>query len=101
MSIKQALRIGAGLGKGIVAVMGGLLILLGIPLLVLPGPGVLVILLGLGILSIAFHWPRVAFRRLWQLLRSRLWADSRAGGGGSPANQQLKLSRRSGKQLTK
>lgn len=45
-------------------VLGGLLILLGTLMLVLPGPGIVVILLGLGVLGTTSAWARRARVRL-------------------------------------
>ncbi|HXH64148.1 MAG TPA: PGPGW domain-containing protein [Mariprofundaceae bacterium] len=42
----------------VVAVIGGTLVLLGIVMLVTPGPGILTILAGLGILALEFYWAR-------------------------------------------
>ena len=57
----------AGLRRG-AATFGGLaLILAGVPMLVLPGPGVLAILLGLSILAGQFPWAR------WLLASVTLW----------------------------
>ncbi|MFN3408197.1 MAG: PGPGW domain-containing protein [Limisphaerales bacterium] len=46
-----------------VALIGGTVILIGIALLVLPGPGVLTMLGGLAILATEFLWARRALRR--------------------------------------
>lgn len=54
--------------KVVVSTVGGLVIVVGLALLVLPGPGMLVVLLGLGILSTEFHWPK----RLRERLRDRV-----------------------------
>ncbi len=43
----------------VVAVVGGTVLLIGGALIFLPGPGVLVILVGLGILAAEFAWARV------------------------------------------
>jgi tellurite resistance protein TerC len=58
----------------LVAVAGGALLALGIALIVLPGPAVLVIPAGLGVLSIEYGWAR--------RLRERVvaWARSRQSG---------------------
>ena len=55
-----------------VAVVGGLLVLAGIAMLALPGPGILAILAGLGLLALEFDAARD--------LRDRLagWARTRA-----------------------
>jgi len=42
----------------IIAVIGGTVLLFGIALLVLPGPAVIVIPIGLGILGVEFAWSR-------------------------------------------
>jgi len=42
-----------------IALLGGTVILVGAAMLVLPGPGILVILFGLGILGVEFAWARV------------------------------------------
>jgi uncharacterized protein (TIGR02611 family) len=47
-----------------VAIIGFKVILLGVVMLVTPGPGWLMILLGLGILSVEFVWARRLHRRL-------------------------------------
>lgn len=46
-----------------IAVLGGAIILLGLALLVLPGPGALIITAGLAILATEFLWARSAMRR--------------------------------------
>ena len=51
-------RLKQGLWRAGVAVLGGALLLLGLALLVLPGPGMLVIPLGLGVLGLEFAWAR-------------------------------------------
>jgi uncharacterized protein (TIGR02611 family) len=42
-----------------IAIAGGVVVLVGAAMLVLPGPGIVVILLGLGVLSLEFEPPRV------------------------------------------
>jgi hypothetical protein len=44
--------------------LGAVLIPVGIVLIPLPGPGFLLIAVGLGILSLEFHWPRRMLRKL-------------------------------------
>ena len=46
------------MAKLVVGVLGSALILLGVPLLVLPGPGILLILAGLALLSLEFTSAR-------------------------------------------
>jgi hypothetical protein len=47
-----------------IAIAGGLVMMVGAALLVLPGPGVVVIVLGLAILSLEFERPRDWLARL-------------------------------------
>jgi tellurite resistance protein TerC len=58
--------------KVVVGVLGASVLALGIALLVLPGPGILVIAAGLAILSLEFawarHWLRVVKQRGQQAL---------------------------------
>ena len=52
-------------GKKIfIAILGGLVLLIGILMIVLPGPALIVIPLGLGILSLEFERPRIWLVRL-------------------------------------
>jgi hypothetical protein len=50
--------------KLVVAVVGTTVILLGVALIVLPGPAIVVIPLGLGILGLEFAWARKVLRGL-------------------------------------
>jgi hypothetical protein len=49
--------------KIVVAVLGGTVLLLGLALLVLPGPGLLIIAAGLAILASEFLWAKHALRK--------------------------------------
>jgi uncharacterized membrane protein len=49
--------------KFFIALIGGTVVLLGIALLILPGPGLLVIAGGLAVLATEFIWARRAMRR--------------------------------------
>lgn len=53
--------------KVIVGVIGGTVVLLGVVMIVLPGPAIVVIPLGLGILASEFVWARRAVKKgkLW------------------------------------
>ena len=51
------------LRKVIVAVIGLTILLLGVAMIVLPGPAIIVIPVGLGILATEFAWARRAVRR--------------------------------------
>jgi hypothetical protein len=46
-----------------VALIGGTVLLIGLALLVLPGPGVLVMAAGVAILATEFNWARRAWRK--------------------------------------
>lgn len=47
-----------------VAIVGGSLIVVGIVLLVLPGPGLLLIVMGVAVLATEFAWAEVLLHRL-------------------------------------
>ncbi|MBI4391169.1 MAG: PGPGW domain-containing protein [candidate division NC10 bacterium] len=74
-TLKQARRL-------IVAVVGGSILLIGLALLVLPGPAFLVIPLGLAILATEFVWARRLLRRV-KREASRLTASLRGGPGSA------------------
>lgn len=62
------------LRKTIVAVIGGTIVLFGIVLIVLPGPAVVVVPLGLAVLATEFAWARAVLKRggdLWSKVRRR------------------------------
>jgi tellurite resistance protein TerC len=60
-----------------VAVVGSTLLAVGVALIVLPGPALIVIPVGLAILSIEFAWARLWLRRVRRKLSSH-GAESRA-----------------------
>jgi tellurite resistance protein TerC len=63
----------------VIGVVGTTVLLLGVVMLVTPGPGLIVIPLGLAILSIEFAWARYWLRKLREKLSertSRSQADS-------------------------
>ena len=53
----------SALRKLIIAVIGGTVLLIGIALIVLPGPAIIVIPIALGILAGEFFWARRAIKR--------------------------------------
>ncbi len=61
----------------VVAVVGGTITLIGIALLVLPGPAFIVIPIGLSILATEFVWARGFLRRA-RALATRVTAKSKA-----------------------
>ncbi len=48
----------------VVSVIGGSIVLIGIAMIVLPGPAIIVIPIGLGILGLEFAWARHWLRKL-------------------------------------
>jgi hypothetical protein len=48
----------------VVAVIGGTIVLAGVAMVVLPGPAIIVIPLGLGVLGLEFAWARHWLRKL-------------------------------------
>jgi hypothetical protein len=89
--MKHVLRIGRRIG---IAIAGGAVIIAGIILAMplVPGPGVALILLGLGILSVEFEWPRVWLARIKEkglkLKDFILRKKSRSGDEQAPADEQ-------------
>jgi tellurite resistance protein TerC len=76
----------APLRKLIVAVIGVTVLLLGIAMIVLPGPALLVIPVGLAILATEFAWARRAVRRARVMIakaRGRESAKTRTMGNAS------------------
>jgi hypothetical protein len=85
-------RIDAWSGSGVVrsllvkiavAIAGPMLILAGLAMLVLPGPGLVVIALGLAVLAVEYDWARSRLGRLGRILgRAREAALPREASGG-------------------
>lgn len=65
----------------VILITGGVVLLTGIALLVLPGPAIVVIPVGLSILAIEFAWAR-----RWKRRVRELWQKSRGRIGGSSAS---------------
>jgi uncharacterized protein (TIGR02611 family) len=59
--IRRVLRLGKRIG---IAIAGSVVILAGVVMLVIPGPGLVTIVLGLGILSLEFERPRIWLQHL-------------------------------------
>ena len=70
MTYKLARRI-------VVTVVGATVLLIGLVMIVTPGPGLIVIPIGLAILSIEFAWARLWLRRVRQRI-SNFNSNSRA-----------------------
>lgn len=59
-----------------IALVGGTVVLIGILMIVLPGPAVVVIPAGLAILALEFAWARIWLRRVRETggqVRDRVW----------------------------
>jgi len=67
-SLKQAKRL-------IIAVVGFTVLLIGVAMIVLPGPAILMIPLGLGILATEFVWARSLLRKVKTKYRIALEDD--------------------------
>lgn len=62
-SLRQKLREMPRLRKTVIAITGGTVILFGIALIVLPGPAIIVIPLGIAILATEFAWAQRVLKR--------------------------------------
>ena len=71
------------LRKTVVAVVGVVVILAGVVMMVLPGPGVVAILAGLGLLGTEFPAARRVSERLQRYLRAA-WRKVRRSENGEP-----------------
>ena len=69
-----------------IAVVGSTVVLIGVALLVLPGPGLLVLILGLALLATEFVWARRWLERVRNMVKSGKKAVSDRFRG-SDANQ--------------
>ena len=61
------------LTKPVIAVAGGFLLLIGAILLILPGPGIVLIAAGFSVLGVEYPWARRQQRRFRDWLRRRGW----------------------------
>jgi uncharacterized protein (TIGR02611 family) len=70
-----------------VSIVGGVFVLLGIAMLVLPGPGILVVVIGFAILGTEYVWAAVALERTKRAAEqaSRIARDG-VGAAGRAAN---------------
>jgi uncharacterized protein (TIGR02611 family) len=69
--------------RGVVFLVGAALVLAGVVMLFVPGPGIAVVLLGLAVLSTEFDWARRLLtwvKRQAGELRDRARGRSRSGG---------------------
>jgi len=79
----------------VITVIGGTILLGGLVMLITPGPGVIIILLGLAILAVEFAWARIWLKRVrhsvtpegrralhgWYLRIRERWFGARSPGG--------------------
>jgi tellurite resistance protein TerC len=74
-----------------IGIVGGSVLIVGILMIVLPGPAFVVIPVGLGILSLEFAWARIwlkkAKTKAQQMARS---LQDKSGGGRGPGDPPLK-----------
>jgi tellurite resistance protein TerC len=68
----------------VIAMIGTTVVLIGVAMLVLPGPAVIVIPLGLGILSIEFAWARHWLHAIKRKVNT-FYGSSRRGKPRSPS----------------
>ena len=84
--VRRTLEIGyQAARKVVVGVVGGTVILCGVAMLVLPGPALVVIPVGLAILAVEFAWARRWLRRLREgggAVMDRLRSAGADGGRG-------------------
>lgn len=59
----------------VIAVVGATVLMVGLALLVLPGPAFVVIPIGIGILAIEFEWARRLLKRAQHFYRESLQTD--------------------------
>jgi tellurite resistance protein TerC len=71
--------VAAPLRKLIIAVIGGTVLLIGIALIVLPGPAFIVIPIGLAILATEFAWAQNALARAKAMVGKRPKPENPAG----------------------
>lgn len=74
---QSAQAITRGIRRAFIAVVGITLLVLGLALLALPGPGLLVVIAGLAVLATEFAWAR---RRLDQAKAAAKTANEKAKG---------------------
>lgn len=71
----------------VVAVVGGALVLAGLAMLVLPGPGLVVLFAGVAVLAVEFAWAEVLLTRMRSMGRSA-WSSAQRAAGRPPRDPQ-------------
>ena len=77
--VAVATFIGRNAKRTAVAVLGGALVVAGVAMLVLPGPGLLVVVAGFAVLATEFVWAERALR----------YSKERAGNAGSAVKRRV------------
>ena len=75
-----------------VAIVGGSVLLVGIAMIVLPGPAVVVIPMGLGILGLEFAWARVWLKKMkeaGQKVVDSVQSSRKKRSGGLPSSNDV------------
>ena len=72
-----------------IALVGGTVLLLGLALLVLPGPGIPVVIGGLAILAVEFAWARHWLHKTRDFVTRRTWRSA-TPPAQQPAADQVK-----------
>jgi tellurite resistance protein TerC len=85
-----------GARRTAIALIGSTVIMLGIAMLVLPGPGLLVIPIGLALLSTEFLWARRWLARLRKVAANRLPREPAAGPAPIDPEPRAEVAARSG-----
>lgn len=75
--------------RAVVATVGSTLLVAGVVMLILPGPGLVVILAGLTVLASEFHWARRVKRRVIVWVRKR--ARRKQAKGATPPTSPAEL----------
>jgi uncharacterized protein (TIGR02611 family) len=67
----------------VVAIVGAIVVLAGLAMCVLPGPGLLTVAAGLAILATEFEWARRLLNRVRRTARTTYERARNRGGGGA------------------
>ena len=65
-------RTPSSIRKPLVSVIGALIIVIGIILMPLPGPGMVIVVIGVSVLASEFTWAKNAYERIMQVARHLL-----------------------------
>ena len=79
-----------------IGIVGGTVLVLGVIMMVTPGPGIAGILVGLGILGVEFAWARIWLKKIKtraqdvaRNVKERVAAHKGQKDGAGPANRQI------------